>query len=67
MNNAHIAIVEFVRANPGSSRAKIVAYTGIVPAVVTRALVILTRAGTLARSGIKRGATYCVARETSHA
>ena len=55
------AIVEFVRANPGTSRGKIVAYLGLAPAVATKRLRALVRGGRLTMTGTKRGATYSVA------
>lgn len=56
------AIVEFVRANPGTSRGKIAAYTGLDLMAVTRHLTRLVRGGMLTRTGTKRGATYNVPR-----
>ena len=67
MTDTYAAIVDFVRSNPQSSRGRIAAYLGLAPAAATRALTALTRAGTLERTGTKRGATYSVAREVSHA
>ena len=57
------AIVEFVAANPGTSRGKIAAYLGMDLMVATRELRKLVRGGTLTMSGSKRGTTYSVARE----
>ena len=56
------AIVEFVRANPGTSRGKIAAYLGLDLLVATRELRKLVRGGMLTMSGSKRGTTYSVAR-----
>lgn len=66
MTDTYAAIVNFVRSNPQSSRGRIAAYVGLTPDEATRALTALTRAGMLERVGIKRGATYSVARETGH-
>ena len=57
------AIVEFVRANPGTSRGKVAAYLGLDLVSASRALRKLVRGGTLMMSGSKRGTTYSVARE----
>ena len=54
------AILDFVRDNPGCSRGKIAAYTGMSPRHLTRALTKLHRAGKVVRAGIKRAATYTV-------
>ena len=54
------AILDFIRANPGCSRGKIAAYTGMSPRHLTRALTKLHRAGKVVRAGIKRAATYTV-------
>ena len=54
------AILDFIRANPGCSRGKIAAYTGMSPRHLTRALTKLHRAGRVRRDGIKRAATYTV-------
>lgn len=56
------AIVDFVRDNPGASRGKIAAYTGLSLMAVTRHLTRLVRGGMLMRTGTKRGATYNVPR-----
>ena len=53
-------ILDFIRANPGCSRGKIAAYTGMSPRHLTRALTKLHRAGRVRRDGIKRAATYTV-------
>ena len=53
-------ILDFIRANPGCSRGKIAAYTGMSPRHLTRALTTLHRAGKVRRDGIKRAATYTV-------
>ena len=53
-------ILDFIRANPGCSRGKIAAYTGMSPRHLTRALTKLHRAGKVRRDGIKRAATYTV-------
>ena len=53
-------ILDFVRDNPGCSRGKIAAYTGMSPRHLTRALTKLHRAGKVRRDGIKRAATYTV-------
>ena len=53
-------ILDFIRANPGCSRGKIAAYTGMSPRHLTRALTTLYRAGKVRRDGIKRTATYTV-------
>ena len=53
-------ILDFIRANPGCSRGKIVAYTGMSPRHLTRALTTLHRAGKVRRQGVKRWATYTV-------
>lgn len=57
------AIVEFVAANPGTSRGKVAAYLGLDLVSASRALRKLVRGGTLMMSGSKRGTTYSVARE----
>ena len=54
------AILDFIRDNPGCSRGKISAYTGMSPRHLTRALTTLHRAGKVRRDGIKRAATYTV-------
>ena len=54
------AILDFVRDNPGCSRGKIAAYTGMSPRHLTRALTKLHQAGKVVRAGIKRAATYTV-------
>jgi len=54
------AILDFIRDNPGCSRGKIAAYTGMSPRHLTRALTKLRRAGKVVRAGIKRAATYTV-------
>ena len=54
------AILDFIRANPGCSRGKIAAYTGMDLTHLTRALTKLHRAGKVRRDGIKRAATYTV-------
>ena len=54
------AIVDFVRDNPGASRGKIAAYTGLDLMAVTRHLTRLVRGGMLTRTGTKRVATYLV-------
>ena len=53
-------ILDFIRDNPGCSRGKIAAYTGMSPRHLTRALTKLHRAGRVRRDGIKRAATYTV-------
>lgn len=53
-------ILDFIRANPGCSRGKIAAYTGMSQRHLTRALTKLHRAGRVRRDGIKRAATYTV-------
>ena len=53
-------IIDFIRDNPGCSRGKISAYTGMSPRHLTRALTTLHRAGKVVRAGIKRAATYTV-------
>ena len=53
-------ILDFIRANPGCSRGKIAAYTGMSPRHLTRALTKLHRAKKVVRTGIKRAATYTV-------
>ena len=53
-------ILDFIRANPGCSRGKIAAYTGMAPMHLTRALTKLHRAKKVRRDGIKRAATYTV-------
>ena len=58
--NEYGAILDFIRANPGCSRGKIAAYTGMSPRHLTRALTKLHRAGKVVRAGIKRAATYTV-------
>ena len=55
-------IVDFVRDNPGASRGKIAAYTGLSLMAATRHLTRLVRGGMLTRTGTKRGATYNVPR-----
>ena len=52
------AILDFVRDNPGCSRGKIAAYTGMSPRHLTRALTKLRRTGKVRRQGVKRWATY---------
>ena len=52
------AILDFIRDNPGCSRGKIAAYTGMDLTHLTRALTTLHRAGKVWRQGIKRWATY---------
>ena len=52
------AILDFIRDNPGCSRGKISAYTGMDLTHLTRALTTLHRAGKVRRQGIKRWATY---------
>ena len=52
------AILDFIRDNPGCSRGKISAYTGMAPTHLTRALTKLHRAGKVRRQGVKRWATY---------
>ena len=54
------AILDFIRDNPGCSRGKIVAYTGMSPRHLTRALTKLHRAKKVRRQGVKRLATYTV-------
>jgi len=56
------AIVEFVAANPGTSRGKVAAYLGLDLVSASRALRKLVRGGTLMMSGSKRGTTYSLAR-----
>jgi len=53
-------ILDFIRDNPGCSRGKISAYTGMSPRHLTRALTKLHRANKVVRAGIKRAATYTV-------
>ena len=52
------AILDFIRDNPGCSRGKIAAYTGMDKTHLTRALTTLHRAGKVRRQGVKRWATY---------
>ena len=54
------AILDFIRDNPGCSRGKIAAYTGMDLTHLTRALTKLHRAKKVRRDGIKRAATYTV-------
>ena len=51
-------ILDFIRDNPGCSRGKIAAYTGMDLTHLTRALTTLHRAGKVRRQGVKRWATY---------
>lgn len=60
-------IVQFLSANPGSSRGKVAGYLGMTPTAATKALQRLVASGLVMMNGKKRGATYSVARESSHA
>lgn len=57
-------IVQFVAANPGSSRGKIASYLGMTPVAATKALSRLVANGLVTMTGKKRGATYSVTGRT---